>query len=83
MWRSRVTIWKGVYNKDFGIGKYQRHDFFLMILLASVCLYVIFNRLGVAGAVLQTLLYLILCFGCPFPPNLQNIIAPKLLKLWT
>ena len=41
--------------------------------------YIFFNRLGVAGAVLRT------PFSAtyPFPPNLQNIIAPKPLRLGT
>ena len=39
----------------------------------------IFNRPYVAGAVLKTLL----SFIHPFPPNLQNLIIPKLLELGT
>ena len=40
--------------------------------------YVVFNRTGVAGAVLQTALFqLINSVTRPFPPNPQNIITPK------
>ena len=40
-------------------------------------LLMIFNRPGVARAVLQTPLLLIHSLTDPFPPNLQNIIARK------
>ena len=44
----------------------------------------IFNRLCVAGAVLQTPLSLIHSFiNDPYPPNLQNTITLKPLELWT
>ena len=46
---------------------------------------VMYNRHGVAGAVLQIDLSLINSFGRslihPFPPNLQDIINPKQLEL--
>ena len=44
----------------------------------------IFNRPGVAGAVLQTASSLIHSVGQPFPPNLQNIInhKPEELGSW-
>ena len=41
----------------------------------------LFNRPGVAEAVLQTDSSLIDYVSHPFPPDLQNIINPKLLKL--
>ena len=43
----------------------------------------LFNRPGVAGAVIQTPLLLIKLFADPFPPNLQNIINPKPFELGT
>ena len=47
----------------------------------------IFNRPGVAGAVLQTASWCVNSFTnsvChPFPPNLQNIINPSLFELGT
>ena len=48
-------------------------------------IYIIFNKLGVAGAILQTDLslinYLIKLMSDPLLQNLQNIITPKPLHL--
>ena len=44
-------------------------------------IYLLFNRPGVARAVLHTALLLIQSVSQPFPPNLQNIINHKQLEL--
>ena len=42
---------------------------------------ILFNRPGVAGAVLQTALSLNESVSYSFPPNLQEIISPEQLEL--
>ena len=51
---------------------YSRHQIVLLLLVV-----ILFNRPGVAGAVLQTPLSPIHSVSDPFPPNLQATFNPK------
>ena len=89
LWQMCITVIK--YSLQHVNSQCQSPSFYWIMLLHRIRNFpsskfvVIFNRSGVAGAVLQTAVLLtnwVSQWGIhPFPPDLQNIIIPKPLEI--
>ena len=80
-WRGLLHFGKKMYIIVFKLGCIWQIWNLAFLWYKNIHWTTLVNRPGVAGAVLQTPLWLIDSFSHHFPPNLQDIINPKTLEL--